>query len=170
MEMFGKVLDMGKRAHLTNPGQLNLFDIIKKVSQEEKNLASKAGSFNIDARIRAMLSDALKKCPLSREVVAGKMSELLSVEITKSQLDSWTAESKENHRFPFAYSSAFCEATGNVDIFRTAVEMVGCYLLKGEDALLTELGRIGKQKEEIAKKERLIRQTLEQLGIRKEHY
>ena len=44
--------------------------------------------------------------------------------------------------------------------------MVGCYLLKGEDALLTELGRIEKQKEEIAKKERLIRQTLEQLGIK----
>ena len=66
MEMFGKVLDMGKRAHLTNPGQLNLFDIIKKVSQEKKNLASKAGSFNIDARIRAMLSDALKNAPFPR--------------------------------------------------------------------------------------------------------
>ncbi len=161
---------MSKRTSFINPGQLNLFDIIKKVSQEEKNLVSKAGSFNIDARIRLMLSDALKKCPLSREVVAGKMSELLGMEITKSQLDSWTAESKENHRFPFVYAAAFCEATGNVDIFRVTVEMIGCYLLKGEDALLTELGRIGKQKEEIAKKEKVIRQTLEQLGVRKEHY
>ena len=157
---------MGKRTISVHPRQLSLFDIVKKVSQEEKNLASKAGSFNIDAQIRAMLSDALKKCPLSREVVAGKMSELMGMEITKSQLDSWTAESKENHRFPFAYAPAFCEATGNVDIFRVSVEMVGCYLLKGEDALLTELGRIEKQKEEIAKKEKLIRQTLQELGIR----
>ena len=59
------------------------------------------------------------------------MSELLSVEITKSQLDSWTAESKEKSPVSFAYSSAFARQPGNVDIFRTAVEMVGCYLLKG---------------------------------------
>lgn len=154
---------MGKKTHTVQPGQLSLFDIVKRISQGEKNLASKAGSFNVDAQIRALLSDALKKCPLSREVVAGKMSELMGMEITKSQLDSWTAESKENHRFPFAYAPAFCEATGNTDIFRAAVEMIGCYLLKGEDALLTELGRIEKQKEEMAKKEKLIRQTLEQL-------
>ncbi len=148
------------------PGQLNLWDVVKRVTQEERDLVTKAGSFNIDTKIRALLSDALKRCPLSREVVAGKMSELLGVEITKSQLDSWTAESKENHRFPYAYAPAFCEATGNAEIFRVAAEMVGCYLLRGEDALLTELGRIQKQKEEISKKEKLIRNTLEQLGIR----
>ena len=79
---------MGKKTFVTHPGQLNLFDIIKKISHEEKTLVSKAGSFNIEAQIRAMLSDALKKCPLSREVVAGKMSELVGVEITKSQLNS----------------------------------------------------------------------------------
>jgi hypothetical protein len=38
--------------------------------------------------------------PLSRYQVAAKMSELLDVDITKTMLDSWTAESKEQHRFP----------------------------------------------------------------------
>lgn len=156
-----------KRKTDTEPAnQLNLFEIIQRLSRETKAEVSRGGSFNIDARVRALLSDALKRCPLSREVIAGKMSEFLGVEITKSQLDSWTAESKENHRFPFVYAAAFCEATGDVEILRIAAELVGCYLLKGEDALLTELGRIERTKEDLAKKERLIRQTLEDFGTK----
>jgi len=149
-----------------NPNQLNIFDLIKKVSETEKSLVSKSGSFNIDIRLRHILSEALKDCHFSREQVAARMSELTGVEITKSQLDSWTAESKEQHRFPFVYAPAFCEVTGNVDVFREAVEMVGCYLLKGQDALYTELGRIEQMKKDIDKKERLIRQTLEQMGVK----
>lgn len=87
--------------------QLSLFEIIQKLSKEAKTETTKAGSFNIDVRLRHLISDAIKNSPLSRELIAGKMSELLGVEITKSQIDSWSAESKENHRFPFAYSAAF---------------------------------------------------------------
>lgn len=157
---------MKRKIDRENSHQLNLFEVIQRLSREAKAEATKAGSFNIDARLRALLSDALKRCPVSREMVAARMSELIGVEITKSQLDSWSAESKENHRFPFVYAAAFCEAAGDVEILRLAAELSGCYLLKGEDALLTELGRIEKTKEDIAKRERLIRQTLEELGVK----
>ncbi|MBI5560341.1 MAG: hypothetical protein HY883_03615 [Deltaproteobacteria bacterium] len=157
-----------KKTKTKDSNQLNLFDVIKRLSAEAKEQTTQAGSFNVDARARALLSDALKTSPLSRELVAGRMSELTGMEITKSQLDSWTAESKENHRFPFVYAAAFCEASGNVEILRLASEMCGCYLLKGEDALLTELGRIEQTKEKLAKKEKLIRETLNQLGFKKE--
>ena len=155
---------MGKKIDTGNSNQISLFDVIDKIKKASNRQTIKAASFNTDASLRALLSDALKQSPLSREMIAGKMSELLGMEISKSQLDSWTAESKENHRFPLAYAAAFCEATGDVEILRLSVDMVGCYLLKGEDALLTELGRIEQKKEELARKEKLIRQTLEQLG------
>lgn len=155
-----------KRVSKANPNQLNLFDLIKKVSKAEKELVTTAGSFNIDIRLRHMISDALKACPLSRDMVAARMNELLGMEISKSQLNSWTAESRDQHRFPLVYAAAFCEATGNVNILRIVVEMTGCYLIQGEDALLTELGRIEKMKEEIAKKEKLVRQTLAELGVK----
>lgn len=159
---------MKKRIGKGQSNQLSLFEIIRRLSKEAKTETTKAGAFNIDVRLRHLISDAIKNSPLSRDLIAGKMSELLGVEISKSQLDSWSAESKENHRFPFAYSAAFCEATANIEILLLVVEMTGCYLLKGEDALLTELGRIEKQKEEIAKKEKLIRQTLAELGVKEE--
>jgi hypothetical protein len=155
---------MRKRIDKVTPGQLSLFDLIKRVSQEENKLIKKSGSFNIDAQIRALLSEALKRCPLSREVVAAKMSELLGREISKSRLDSWTAESKENHRIPFDSAMAFCEVTGSMEIFQVATEILGCYLIKGKDALLTELGRIKQQKDEINKNERLIKMKLERMG------
>lgn len=157
---------MKRKTDRDDGNQLNLFEMIQRLSKEARGEVTKAGSFNIDAHLRALLSDALKRCPLSREVVAGRMSELLGVEITKSQLDSWTAESKENHRFPFAYAAAFCEAAADVEILRLIAEQAGCYLLKGEDALLTELGRIEKTKEDLARREKLVRQTLEELGVK----
>ncbi len=155
---------MGKGGGLPgSPRQLSFLDILKKVSEGRKDVV-KAGSFNVDARIRAILSDALKKSPLSREVVAAKMSELLGREVSKARLDSWTAESKENNRIPFDSAMAFCEVTGSLDAFQMAAEMLRCYLIKGQDALLTELGRMKQQREEITRNEKLIRLKLGQMG------
>jgi len=154
---------MAKLQKDIDTGQLNIFDLIKEISRKQAESSasvSKAGKFNIDVRLREMLSESLKRCPLSRYEVAGKMSELLGVEISKSQLDSWTAESKENHRFPFAYAGAFCEATGDKSIIRLLADLCGGYFIEGEDAIRLELGRIEEQKQELLRRERAIREFL----------
>jgi hypothetical protein len=70
------------------------------------------GSLNYDVELRAVLSAALKKCHETRYIVAARMSELTGEDISKAQLDAWTAESKTPWRFPFAYAAAFEAATG----------------------------------------------------------
>ncbi|MBE7415118.1 MAG: hypothetical protein HS130_07790 [Deltaproteobacteria bacterium] len=147
-----------------DPNQLSLFDVIKRIEERKKEDRTIAGSFSMEHRLNALLSKALKHCPLSRELVAGRMSELTGEEITKTTIDAWTASSKAKHRFPAKYLPAFIEATGDREILKVMAEMTGCYLVEGEDALLTELGRIEKTKEELAKKEKLVRQTLDDLG------
>lgn len=142
--------------------QLSFFDLLKKVSEERRGEA-KAGAFNVDARVRAMLSEALKVCPLSRPVVAAKMGELLGRDVSKGQLDSWTAESKDGNRIPFDAALAFSEVTDNLELFQMAAEMRRCYLIKGKDALLAELGRMTQQKEELSKNEKLIKMKLGQM-------
>ena len=70
---------------------LDIFGLIREVSERQAEATGKpgeSGKFNIDIRLRELLSAALKRSHLSRYEVAGKMSELLGVEITKSQLDS----------------------------------------------------------------------------------
>ena len=59
-------------------------------------------------KLRLAIKHALKQCPLSRVQVAGEMSHLIGdVEVTRFMLDTWTAESKEGHRFPAEYLPGF---------------------------------------------------------------
>ena len=112
--------------------QFNIFDLIKGVSHKQAAVASHTetmGKAGTDAAVRAIISAALKACP------AAKMSGILGVEITKAQLDSWSAESKENHRFPHIYAGAFCQAIGDKALARCMAQLCGGYYIEGEDAI-----------------------------------
>jgi hypothetical protein len=143
-------------------GQTSLFDIIEKyypVDEKEK----KPGSLNIKVQLRESLAEGIKQYQGSRYAVAAKMSELTGQEITKSMLDSWTAESKEGHRFPAEYLAAFCFVTGYKKPLELMARMIDCYLLESEEALLTELGKIEKQKRDLAMKEKGIKNFLDKM-------
>lgn len=138
--------------------QPSLFDLVKE--DERKRFEITPGSFNLSCRLRAVLSEGLKKCAASRYEVAARMSDLVGVEITKSQLDSWTAESKEYHRFPAEYLPVFCYVTGYTEPIRIMARMLQCYLLESEEALLAELGRIDQVKRDLTRKEKAVREFL----------
>lgn len=150
---------MGRRRGIAE-GQLSLFELLKE-EQKWRDRRPEPGSMNISAQLRQELSRTLKQCPLSRFEVAARMSELLDVEISKSQLDSWTAESKEYHRFPAEYLAAFCRATGHYGPLELIARRAGCYLAKSEQVLLAELGRIEYQRRELARQEKAVRRMLE---------
>ena len=52
------------------------------------------GKFNVRDALRRSLNKAIKDFDGSRFEIAGAMSHLLGVEVTKAMIDSWTAESK----------------------------------------------------------------------------
>jgi len=84
----------------------------------------------------------LKEClHLSRYHVAAIMSELAGQDITKSMLDSWTAESKEQHRFPAIFVPAFCQATGGSRILKMLGNVSRRYVMDGPDALRADIRR-----------------------------
>lgn len=142
-----------------SPGQLSLFDYIKE-GEAQKEMEPQPGSMNISIQLRAELSEGLRQSGLSRFEAAARMSELVGVEITKSQLDSWTAESKEYHRFPAEYLPAFCQVTGHKEPLKVMARMIQCYLLESEDALMAELGKIDQAKKDLTKKEKAVRDLL----------
>lgn len=150
-----------KKQRFDEQSQPSLFDLIREVGQADSEAAP--ASFNISYRLRGEISEGLKRSPLSRFEVAARMSDLLGVEVTKSQLDSWTAESKEQHRFPAEYLPAYCEVTGYKEPLRLMARLVQCFLLESEEALLAELGRIDQSKRELLKKERAIRDFLDNI-------
>lgn len=121
-----------------------------------------AGSLHCGPQIRQLLSECLKQCPSSRFGVASRMSELLGSDITKSQLDAWTAESREAWRFPFEYAAAFEEATATFTLTEFLAAQRGCKVAVGDEALLTELGRIEQAEQALKQRKVLIKDFLEQ--------
>lgn len=118
------------------------------------------GALAIGPALRHRLSDLLKACPLSRFEIAARMSELTGQEITKHQLDSWTAESREGWRFPLEYLPAFEVAVETHQVTAWLAELRGCKVLVGKEALDAEIGKLERLKEEAARRIKQLKQTM----------
>lgn len=122
--------------------------------------APTGGSLDYSAELRHVLSQAVKESPQSRYEIAARMSELTGQDISKSMLDAWTAESKSLWRFPFEYAAAFEAACETTCLQELLGRKRGSRILVGEETLLAELGRIHKQRDELVKRERAIKQRI----------
>jgi hypothetical protein len=139
-------------------GQLSIFDLIERAESARRDAEpeSMAGKFDLDKRFRALISEALKTSKYSRYQVAARMSEYLAKTVSKETLDTWTAESKENHRFPLSYLPAFRWACEDTRLMRELADQCGGHYIESEDALLMELGKIADMKKELANREKAI--------------
>jgi len=119
------------------------------------------GSQNISVEVRHLLSDILKQSPKSRYEIAARMSELLGVKISKHQLDSWTADSRDGWRFPLEYMTAFESACDTYEITEYIATQRGCSLNIGTETLTAKLGQLEVMRTEIAKQIRDLKGHLE---------
>ena len=81
-----------------------------------------AGAFNIDVRLRAVMSQAIQESGKSRDEIATTMSYLLGRRISVRMLNDWTSPSHENHGIQARYLPALCEALGDDALVETLVE------------------------------------------------
>lgn len=130
--------------------QLSIFDMLEDL-EEKKAQGPKPGSLNMGAQIRSGLAEALKNVPSKRWEVAGRMSDFVGAEITESMLNSWTADSKEGHRFPLEYIAAFCWATGDYTVMDMVAHNCGCHLTKGREVVLLQMARLDDMQRRIDK-------------------
>jgi len=118
------------------------------------------GSLDYSSELCHVLADALKSTPKNRYEIAARMSELTGQEISKSMLDSWTAESKTPWRFPFEYAAAFEAACESTCLQELLARKRGSRILVGEESLFAELGRIEQTRTELAQREKALKQYL----------
>lgn len=132
---------------------LDLFDIPRAAPL-------RPGALDFDREMRALISAVLKSSPLSRELVAGRMSELLGDAVSVHQLNAWSAESREAWRFPLSYLPALEAACETHALTEWIAEKRGCALLVGEDSLLAELGRLDEMERHIKSRRTAIRNRI----------
>jgi hypothetical protein len=129
-----------------NYRQLNIFEWFKQAQDLiGQQTAPANGSLDIDSELRAAVSADIKACPFSRYQIAARMSELTGQEITESMLYSWTADSKDRHRFPCQFLPAFAIATGQRRTFEVLSRHSGLFALPGPEALRAEIQRLDEE-------------------------
>ena len=136
---------------------VDLFDGYFPVPVERGN---KPGSLDIDSEFRHLLSDSIKDSALSRHQLAARMSELVGHEITKHQLDSWTAESREGWRFPVCYLPALETALVTHELTAYIATIRGAKLYIGKEALMAQLGKVEAAKDQLRKQEAQLKRLL----------
>jgi hypothetical protein len=99
------------------------------------------GGLNDDSLVRETICDSIKRSGKSREQIADDMSALLGLRVTARMITSFTAESKELHRWPAAWDRAFCTATGDDRLLRCCAEAAGLKVIGQQEVALMELGR-----------------------------
>lgn len=113
------------------------------------------------AVLSLMIDEAIKRGLIrNRYDLAARMSELTGREITKAQIDAWTAESKAEWRFPFEYSAAFESACDSIALQELLGRKRGTRILVGEEALLAEMGRIDRAEIELKNRKAALRLRL----------
>lgn len=136
-----------------DPRQMSLLDLLQRTS-ELREPAQSEGSLCVQPRLSHSMANAIRACGLGRYEIAGRMSHLLGQEISKASLDSWTAESKEQHRPPAEFLPAFCAVTGSREPLQILTDAAGLFCLPGPDALRAEVQKLREDEQRITRERR----------------
>ncbi|MBP1844789.1 hypothetical protein J2046_003056 [Rhizobium petrolearium] len=112
------------------------------------------------AKLKRQMARAIRECPHSREVVAARMAQYLGLpNLSKTTLDSYTAESKTTHDVSLVRFKAFVRATGAVWLWDFVVSEDGLTILEGDEARLAEIARLQQQQRELQQQLKTLRST-----------
>jgi hypothetical protein len=140
-----------KKCLVENPDQMSLLDLLRQ--EQDERLVNRPGRLNQAVEIMAAIKKAIRQAPKSREVIADEMTELSGERITVSMINNWTSDSHP-HDMPGRLYSAFCRATGDIELIRILAEGAGVFTLPGPDALRVEIQKLDEQTKELQAEKR----------------
>ena len=86
--------------------------------KSDKDIGTAQGIAPADAALRALLTQAIRRCPKSRQQIADELGARLGQRITVYMLNDFTSESKKPARFPACFIAPLCEVIGSDDLQR----------------------------------------------------
>lgn len=111
--------------------------------------AAPGGLAGLNTQIAHTMSAIIRDAGRSRFEIAARMSDLLGEDVTKTMLDAYTAESREDQNIPAYRLLAFILATDSFDSLDRVVQRIGCRLLVGKDAKLAALVQMEARRKEL---------------------
>ncbi len=142
--------------------QKKLFDEEEIAIREEAIMQTAIETnYDIGAQLRRWLSTAIKNSPMSRFEIAARLSELHNKEISKFQLDSWTAESKDGYHLPAEYVPALCFILNDLGGLRIQAAPLGVKVLENKDLMWLEYGKLKRSEQELRLRKKQLEKKLQ---------
>lgn len=129
-----------------NPNQM-IMDFFQTLAQSipleggsQENLSD--FEFRFRQTLKEVLDNVAKRdvAPMDRIEVAAQMSRKLGRDITKQQIDQWTAMSTVQRRIHVDALKALCEVTGDWTVMKFYVEACGFRFMSPDEAICAEYG------------------------------
>lgn len=118
------------------------------------------GSMDFRATLSHLTGEMLRAAGKDRHGIAATCSRLTGKDVSKYMLDGYTAESREEFNLPLWLVPALETACSAHDLSTWLAGVRGGRLLIGREALAAELGRITRQKQDLADQERALKDQI----------
>lgn len=161
---------MSNKRKVIDDSQMSIFAYLKPEAPPSP------GSMNISVRARQIISDAIRRSGKDRIDICAEIYKLTGIEVPKSTLDGWSAESRDrcsdnidhngNKRWGMSIDviNAFCEATGDHGLLLLLAETSNYKALKGKEVIHARIGLLKEEKLKIEKELKELEKKLLEAG------
>ncbi|UCM30510.1 hypothetical protein LE197_11675 [Pseudomonas sp. PS1(2021)] len=118
------------------------------------------GECNYAAQVSELVSEILKAANLDRYEIAARMSRLSGDDVSKNMLDAWSSPARVDHNLPFYRAALLEDVCASHLLTNWLVDVRGGRVAYGRDALLAELGRLERTREEAGRQARELKRIL----------
>lgn len=132
---------------------LDIFDVPQPV-------LALPGNGNYAAQVSELVGELLKGSDLDRYEIAARMSRLSGDDVSKNMLDAWSSPARDGHNLPFYRAPLLEEVCESHMLTDWLVAIRGGRVAYGRDALLAELGRLERQRDEAGKRARELKRLM----------
>ncbi|CDM42421.1 hypothetical protein PPSAL_3820 [Ectopseudomonas oleovorans] len=118
------------------------------------------GQGNYSVQVSELVGEMLKASDLDRYEVAARMSRLSGDDVSKAMLDAWSSQARTDHNLPFYRAALLEEVCASHLLTNWQVALRGGRVAYGRDALLAELGRLERTRDEAARQARELKRAM----------
>ncbi|CQR43679.1 conserved hypothetical protein [Thiomonas sp. CB3] len=122
------------------------------------------GMLDFRPQIASIVSEMTRAADIDRYEISSRVSRLVGRDVSKNMLDAYASELREDHNLPLYIVPALESVCSSHLLSGWLADVRGGRLLIGRDALLSELGRLERSRDDAAAKIKRLKAQMGDVG------
>lgn len=111
----------------------------------------------ISGTVSRAIAQALRECPLDRAEIARRMSTFLGEQVSKTMLDAYASQARDEHRINVPRLLALVHATGDLRLLQVMAEPFGCSVIENKWLRWIKVGQLAETRDKVNREYELAR-------------